>query len=227
MSKTIVILGTLDTKGEHLYLLKTKDRGEGAQGAHPRHEHGIDSRRCPPNSPHAEIARLGGHRHGRAARGPRQVRLRRCDDRRGAAEGGRASVEDREIDGIVAMGGASMALIASRVMCELPFGIPKVIATPAAMPTYISEWFGAMDVVIMQVIMEFAGMHNLLDAVISPGGRRHFGHGGGGRRPASLKLPYPVDRHHPDRVQRRVCRGGKEAPRREGLTTSTRFTRTA
>jgi len=65
----------------------------------------------------------------------------------------------KAIDGIVAMGGASMALIGSRVMAKLPFGIPKVIATPAAMPTYISEWFGALDVVIMQVIMEFAGMN--------------------------------------------------------------------
>ncbi len=95
------------------------------------------------------------------------------------------------IDAMVAMGGASMALIASRVMSELPFGMPKVIATPAAMPTYISEWFGSMDVVVMQVIMEFAGMHNLLSAVIAQVAGAVSGMVEEGVDLTSLKLPYP------------------------------------
>jgi uncharacterized protein (UPF0261 family) len=97
----------------------------------------------------------------------------------------------KQLDGIVAMGGASMALIASRVMARLPFGIPKVIATPAAMPTYIAEWFGALDVVVMQVIMEFAGMNNLITAVIDQVGGAISGMVEEASDHRSLKLPYP------------------------------------
>jgi uncharacterized protein (UPF0261 family) len=97
----------------------------------------------------------------------------------------------KQLDGIVAMGGASMALIASRVMATLPFGIPKVIATPAAMPTYIAEWFGALDVVVMQVIMEFAGINNLITAVIDQVGGAVSGMVEEASDYRSLKLPYP------------------------------------
>jgi uncharacterized protein (UPF0261 family) len=84
-----------------------------------------------------------------------------------------------------------MALIASRVMSGLPFGIPKVTATPAAMPTYISEWFGSMDIVVMQVIMEFAGMHNLLEAVIAQVAGAISGMVEAGVDYRSLTLPHP------------------------------------
>ena len=110
----------------------------------------------------------------------------------------------KEIDGIVAMGGASMALIGSRVMAKLPFGIPKVIATPAAMPTYISEWFGALDVVIMQVIMEFAGMNNLLTAVIAQVAGAISGMVEESLRLYVPQAPLSVGCHYPDGLQRRV-----------------------
>jgi uncharacterized protein (UPF0261 family) len=100
-------------------------------------------------------------------------------------------LDEHRLDGIVAMGGASMALIASRVMSGLPFGIPKVIATPAAMPTYIAEWFGSMDVVVMQVIMEFAGMHNLLESVIAQVAGAVSGMVEESVDHASLTLPHP------------------------------------
>lgn len=40
------------------------------------------------------------------------------------------------IDGIVALGGATVALLASQVMGKLLFGMPKVIGTSGAMPAY-------------------------------------------------------------------------------------------
>ena len=42
-----------------------------------------------------------------------------------------------------------------------------MIATSAAMPAYVSEWFDAMDVVVMQVIMEFTGLNDLLTNAIA------------------------------------------------------------
>jgi uncharacterized protein (UPF0261 family) len=189
MAKTIVILGTLDTKGEHLHLLKKKIEARGhrafildlSMGGVPA---------FPADIPACEIARLAGHS---------MDDLIAARDRSTSTDvmiaGARQKVLDllanREIHGIVAMGGASMALIGQRIMSRLPFGIPKVIATPAAMPTYIAEWFGSLDVVIMQVIMEFAGMHNLLTAVISQVAGAISGMVEESVDHEALKLPYP------------------------------------
>ena len=189
MTKTIVILGTLDTKGEHLAMLKKRIEERGHRGlildmsigSIPSFEGDIPAR---------EIARIAG----------RDLNDMIAGGNRSASTdimiaGARQKVLDLlaegRLDGVVAMGGASMALIASRVVSGLPFGIPKVTATPAAMPTYISEWFGSMDIVVMQVIMEFAGMHNLLEAVITQVAGAICGMVEAGVDYRSLTLPYP------------------------------------
>ncbi len=189
MSKSIVILGTLDTKGEHLRLLKRKIEKRGHRGLILDLSMGS----VPAISgdiPASEVALAAGHRI---------EQLVAARDRAASADvmiaGAQVKMAEllskKQIDGIVAMGGASMALIASRVMAKLPFGIPKVIATPAAMPTYIAEWFGALDVVVMQVIMEFAGMNNLITAVIDQVGGAISGMVEEASDHRSLKLPYP------------------------------------
>ncbi|MGD0229166.1 MAG: Tm-1-like ATP-binding domain-containing protein [Syntrophorhabdales bacterium] len=189
MARTIVILGTLDTKGEHLYRLKKHIEGRGhralildlSMGSVPAFAADI---------PAAEVAMAGGRRiEDLMATRNRSVSTEVMIT--GAQQKVMELLSKKEIDGIVAMGGASMALIASRVMTKLPFGIPKVIATPAAMPTYISEWFGAFDVVVMQVIMEFAGMNNLVSAVIAQVGGAISGMVEEAVDYGSLKLPYP------------------------------------
>jgi uncharacterized protein (UPF0261 family) len=190
MGRRIVILGTLDTKGEHLSLLKRRIEARGHSAPILDMSMGSVSS-MPAEFPAPEIARLGGRD---------MEDLLAMRDRSFSTDvmiaGARKKVADLlehgEIDGMVAMGGASMALIASRIMSRLPFGMPKVIATPAAMPTYISEWFGAIDVAVMQVIMEFAGMHNLLDAVITQVAGAVSGMVEQGVDLASLKLPYPA-----------------------------------
>ncbi|MGD0236292.1 MAG: Tm-1-like ATP-binding domain-containing protein [Syntrophorhabdales bacterium] len=189
MNKTIVILGTLDTKGEHLYLLKEKIETRKhralildlSMGSVPALHADI---------PAAEIARMGGRSieqliAGRDRAGSTEVMIA------GAQQKVLELLSNRQLDGIVAMGGASMALMGQRIMAKLPLGIPKVIATPAAMPTYISEWFGSLDVVVMQVIMEFAGMHNLLSAVISQVAGAVSGMVEESVDYAALELPHP------------------------------------
>ena len=110
-----------------------------------------------------------------------------------------------------------MALIASRVMAKAPFGLPKVIATPAAMPTYIAEWFGALDVVVMQVIMEFAGMNNLVTTAIAQVGGAISGMVEEAFDYTSLKLPYPSIAITQIGFNEECAVRGKKAPRRKGL----------
>jgi uncharacterized protein (UPF0261 family) len=188
MAKTIVILGTLDTKGEHLRLLKNliQKRGHEAlildlsMGAVPV---------VPADIPASEIARIAGHSIEQLMAGDRSVSTGVMIN--GAQHKVADLLSEGRLQGIVAMGGASMALMGRRIMAKLPFGIPKVIATPAAMPTYISEWFGEMDVVVMQTIMEYAGMHNLITAAISQVAGAVAGMVEEAPDHKSLKLPYP------------------------------------
>jgi uncharacterized protein (UPF0261 family) len=189
MSKSVVILGTLDTKGEHLHLLKKDIEKRGHRGLILDLSMGSVPA-MPADIPAAEVALAAGHN---------MEQLVAARNRSASTDvmiaGAQLKVAEllskKQLDGIVAMGGASMALIASRVMAKVPFGIPKVIATPAAMPTYIAEWFGALDVVVMQVIMEFAGMNNLVTAAIAQVGGAVSGMVEEAFDYTSLKLPYP------------------------------------
>ncbi|MFZ7110203.1 MAG: Tm-1-like ATP-binding domain-containing protein [Desulfatiglandales bacterium] len=189
MSKTIVVLGTLDTKGEQLQFLKDRISARGhravlmdmGMGGEPTVQADITAR---------EIAGLMGMD---------TEDFRASRDRFAKAEvmvaGAREKILDllerHEVDGAVALGGASMALIGSQIMSRLPFGIPKVIATSAAMPAYVGKWFDAMDVLVMQVIMEFTGLNDLLTNAIAQVAGVISGMVEESRPHWSLTLPYP------------------------------------
>jgi uncharacterized protein (UPF0261 family) len=189
MGKSIVILGTVDTKGEQLRFLKERLTARGHQailmdlsmGAHPGFQADI--------TPH-EIARLAGKN---------LEELTTSKDRLSVTNTMTAGARQKAMDllsrgslqGIVALGGATMALIASQVMSKLPFGIPKVIATPAAMPVYVGTWFGASDLTVMQLIMEIAGMNDLVKNSIAQVAGAIAGMVEGAYDYKELKLPYP------------------------------------
>ncbi|MBP1734415.1 MAG: hypothetical protein H6Q53_702 [Deltaproteobacteria bacterium] len=191
MEKTIIVMGTLDTKGEQLQLLKDKisarghrailmDMGTGMSGE-PEVQADITAR---------EIADIMGMD---------TDEFRSSRDRFAKVEVMVAGAQKKivellnrgEVDGAVALGGASMALTGSRVMSQLPFGIPKVIATSAAMPVYVAEWFDAMDVLVMQIIMEFTGLNDLLTNAIAQVAGVISGMVEESRPHTSLTLPYP------------------------------------
>ena len=96
-----------------------------------------------------------------------------------------------EIDGIISFGGATMANIASSVMQKLPFGFPKVIAVPAIIPVFVIEWFNAMDIVAMQMIMEMAGMNDLVKSGIERLAGVVCGMTEEARPYDALQIPYP------------------------------------
>ncbi len=160
MQKTIVIIGTVDTKGEQLRFLRKciASRGHRAiimdvsSGGKPGFEADIAPR---------EIAGLMG----------KDIdQLIAVGDRFTNGEvmtaGARQKLLDllaaNQLDGAVALGGSTIALLAARAMQALPFGIPKVLVVPAAMPVYLHQWFDASDILVMQIIMEMAGMNDLL-----------------------------------------------------------------
>lgn len=189
MGKKIVILGTADTKGEQLRFLKERVANRGhepilmdlSMGGHPGFQADI--------TPH-EIAGLVG-------KNLEEITASR--DRLSVTNVMTAGAQQKALDllsqgslhGIVALGGATMALIGSQVMSKLPFGVPKVIATPAAMPVYVGTWFGASDLIVMQLIMEIAGMNDMVKNALAQVAGAVSGMVEEACDYRSLKLPYP------------------------------------
>jgi uncharacterized protein (UPF0261 family) len=189
MGKKIVILGTANTKGEQLRFLKekiTSRRHEAilmdlSMGGHPSFEADITPE---------EIAHLVGKNLEELIASKDRLSVTNAMSA-GAQQKALDLLSQNSLDGVVALGGATMALIGSQVMSKLPFGVPKVIATPAAMPVYVGRWFGATDLIVMQLIMEIAGMNDLVKNAIA----QVAGAIGGMVEEAydykALKLPYP------------------------------------
>jgi uncharacterized protein (UPF0261 family) len=189
MPKKIVILGTADTKGEQLRFLKEKITSRGheailmdlSMGGRSGFEVDVTA---------AEIAGLGGKSQEEIIVSKDRLSVTNTMSA-GAQQKALDLLSRKSLDGIVALGGATMALIGSQVMSKLPFGIPKVIATPAAMPVYVGRWFGATDLVVMQLIMEIAGMNDLLKNAIAQVAGAVAGMVEEAYDHKALRLPYP------------------------------------
>jgi uncharacterized protein (UPF0261 family) len=165
MGKNIVILGSANTKADQLKHLKEKIESRGHQGIIM--DVGMGGKAPFKAEVNAEeIARLAGRDINDII-----ASRDRFDITNAMSEGARLKALDLlstgDLDGIVSLGGTTIALIGSQVMSALPFGLPKVMAVPAAMPAYVSQWFGAKDAAVMQVIMEIAGMNDLVKNAIS------------------------------------------------------------
>lgn len=80
-------------------------------------------------------------------------------------------IQEHGISCVGAIGGVTMANMASEILGSLPFGMPKAIMVTAAMPSYISKWFNAMDVAVFQSVVEFNGINKMVEhALMSFGG---------------------------------------------------------
>jgi uncharacterized protein (UPF0261 family) len=189
MGKNIVIIGTVNTKGDQLSLLKEKIESRGHQailmdismGGPPAFQADITPE---------EIAGL-------VSKDIEEIRASK--DRltitnamsAGAQQKALDLLSQGELDGIVSLGGSTIALVASQVMSKLPFGIPKVIGVPAAQTVFVGRWFGSNDSVVMQLIMEIAGMNDLVKNAISQVAGAISGMVEEAFDYTSLKLPYP------------------------------------
>jgi uncharacterized protein (UPF0261 family) len=189
MGKNIVILGTTNTKSEQLRFLKDKIAGRGHEAILMDISMGGDPGFQAEITPQ-EIASLAGKDIAKLITSKDRFEVTNVMSA-GAQQMALGLLSQRKLDGIVALGGATMALIASQVMSKLPFGIPKVIAVPAAMPVFVGKWFGATDLIVMQLIIEIAGLNDLVkNAICEVAGaisgmvEEAFDH-------RALKLPHP------------------------------------
>jgi uncharacterized protein (UPF0261 family) len=165
--KGVVVVCNLDTRGEDIAFVKDLIRSRGLEAIL------LDfSMEEPPPFPGdirtEEVARRGGL--------PIEVvREKYRSDRDTATNnqiaGAAAIVEDlvREgrVHGILGIGGATASLVATSIMRRLPFGMPKLMASPmAAHPAYIDKYVGTRDITMHHTVLDIVKMNPLLRAQI-------------------------------------------------------------
>ncbi|HLT27172.1 MAG TPA: Tm-1-like ATP-binding domain-containing protein [Zeimonas sp.] len=71
------------------------------------------------------------------------------------------------VHGVIGIGGGTATLVATSVMKTLPFGMPKVMASPmAAHPAYIDRYVGTRDITMHHTVLDIVKMNPLLRAQI-------------------------------------------------------------
>jgi uncharacterized protein (UPF0261 family) len=158
MSKTIIVVGALDTKGQEFAFVKARieERGHKALVINT----GVIGE--PPFKPDisaAEVAEAGGST---------LQALRDQSDRgkaiavmtAGAAAIVQALHERGQVDGILGMGGSAGTIIGTSAMRALPVGLPKVmVSTLAGADT--SPYVGSKDVVMFPSVVDVSGVNRI------------------------------------------------------------------
>ncbi len=162
---TVLLIGTLDTKGEEYAYLRDRLLAAGvdvlvADVGTLDPPHG-----CDPDITREEVA---------AATGADLEALATARDRGAAitAMAGAAAAltrrlhDEGRIDGVLAAGGSGNTAIATRAMQALPVGVPKLmVSTVAAGDT--RDYVGAADVMLMGSVTDVAGVNSISAQILA------------------------------------------------------------
>jgi uncharacterized protein (UPF0261 family) len=161
---TIVLVGTLDTKGhEYAYL---RERIEAAGAATVLIDAGVlGEPQVPADIFREDVARAGGTEHAELARTADRGEAMRVMGRGAAALLGQLHGEGR-LQGAVSIGGSGNASVAAAAMRGLPVGVPKlIVSTLAAGDT--RPYVGESDVTMMYAVVDIAGINQISARILS------------------------------------------------------------
>ena len=165
MKKAVLIISTLDTKGQETLYLKDK---LSAIGLAPilMDISGRGSDIAEIDITAARVAEAGGGSFDEIQSSRDRTRITNIM----MAGGSRLAAElltQGKLDGVIALGGSTGSLMASEVMRSLPFGIPKVmISSTAALPGLSTRYIGTGDIALFHSVVEISGLPDLLKNVM-------------------------------------------------------------
>ena len=165
LMKTILIISTLDTKGEETFYLQDKIASLGLDTLMMdlSMRGGRDS---PAEITPAMVAEAGGSTLEKIAESGERSKITGITIA-GAAELAKRYFAEGKIDGVIAIGGSTGTLMATDVMRSLPFGVAKVaVSSTAALPGLSTRYIGTGDIMLFHSVIEISGVSNLLKNVI-------------------------------------------------------------
>ncbi|MDJ1434764.1 Tm-1-like ATP-binding domain-containing protein [Halostagnicola sp. A-GB9-2] len=160
----VVIVGTLDTKGEEIGFARNVIESRGVS-VHIVDAGVMGAPQIEPDTPASEVADAAGT----------TLEHLRDDVNRGEAmetmgEGAVAVVqrlyEDGVLDGVFGLGGSGNTSIGTTAMRSLPVGVPKLMVSTMASGD-IEPYVGATDVMMMYSVADIEGLNQLSQQVIA------------------------------------------------------------
>lgn len=165
MSKNIVMICSLDTKGEESKYLKELIQSRGMNTILMDTGFGGEAM-IPGDISSEEVAKAaGGDIHGlRASRDTGEASRIMT---KGAIIKVKELFDKGQCDGIISFGGVSNTTMATSVMKTLPFGIPKFMcSSSASMPAYAGQFMGSKDITMMHSVVDICDLNDLTKAML-------------------------------------------------------------
>jgi uncharacterized protein (UPF0261 family) len=161
---TVVLVGTLDTKGlEYAFL---RDRLQEAGVDVLLVDAGVmDEPLVVPDVTRDEVARAGGSDHAELVRAGDRGAAVDAMGRGAAAVLARLHSEGR-VDGVAAVGGSGNSSIAAQAMRDLPVGVPKLIVSTVASGD-TRPYVGAVDITMMYSVVDISGINQISAQILT------------------------------------------------------------
>ncbi len=161
---TVVLIGTLDTKGEEYAFVRRVIEARGCVTLV------IDVGIMPAHSCEADI----GSERIASAGGERIETLRSGNDRgsamevmaKGAAETVQNLYRDGKLDAVMALGGSGGTAVATAAMRALPIGVPKLMVSTAAAGD-VTSYVGTSDIMMLYPVIDIAGLNIISKRVLT------------------------------------------------------------
>ena len=169
MPKDVMLLGTLDTKGEEYGYVKDKivERGHKVividTGV-------LGQPTLPPDISREEVAKAGGTTIDKLLASQEEGKVDEGKMIKVMAEGAKKIVaglyQTGKLSGILSLGGSMGTSLCTAAMRELPFGVPKVMVSTVASGD-IRPYIGIKDIVMIPSVSDIVGLNRITKNILN------------------------------------------------------------
>src|SRR6478609_2589457 len=166
MTNTVLLIGTLDTKGREVAYLRDKLRSMGANTIVL--DSGVMGEPVDiiPEVPQQQVAKAAGSTlEWLRNSGNRATAM--AEMSKGVRQYAMALHKRGRFQGIMCLGGSEGALLGAAAMQALPIGVPKILITPIASgKTHLATLMGSRDIMLMHSVIEVYGLNPVSRSVL-------------------------------------------------------------
>jgi uncharacterized protein (UPF0261 family) len=160
----ILLIGTLDTKGNEVAFLREQIRAAGLATL-TMDAGALGDPTFSPDIPAEAVYEAGG---------TTVLQVRQAGDRgkavetaaRGCALLARQLHQQGNLDGVLALGGSAGTTIATAAMRALPFGVPKIMVSTMA-SGQVKQYVGVRDILMMYSVVDISGINRISRRVLT------------------------------------------------------------
>lgn len=162
--ETVVLIGTLDTKGKEYQFVTDRIRSAGCEAI--LIDVGVlGSPQTPAHLTREDVARAAGTGlEALVKRNDRGFAMEQMAA--GAAELVRRLYQEGRLQGVLALGGSGGSSIATHAMRALPVGVPKLMVSTIASGD-IRSYVGQSDITMMYSVVDIAGINSISERILS------------------------------------------------------------